>query len=663
MFWTIEDRASNEDADVVGRLDADIDATTVSIQVNEINTPPATPFDIRIDAERMEVTQRTGSSNPFTYTVTRAVDGTDADQHDSSGNFGWVHDSLAEDEVYLWAFEEFEDGNSGTAPFKDGDTSDADILGKFKIDPSQLEYPPFNADPTTAGATASPDFEGVEIDPKTGVDKIWILDSPTKPYAQDNAILHEAVDIGELQIDVDDAIWRNIDEADDRVETHKLPNIPFYVKIDSETMKVTGRSFAGGDATYTVTRAVDGTTEATHSINEPVKMKRDFINLLRIDEPDLSAARVGTLAESLDGSETDVDVTETTTPPATPFFVQFKNERMKVTGRTIISGNTYTYAVTRAVDNTNAATVGAVGDNVGIMRTGLLGAAEVNRYVVRLEDSGGNRLSTLPSATEALMNDPNTNSLFVFAKETPTDLDSDGRNEVRYWSVSESTLVPTDGPGDPLSNSMDYNTIEYPASRPGSTQTPPDPDKITDATFAYSGNQWGVRDGDEAFFWHRVPKQWGTSLEDINLTETKIDVTETSTPPATPFETQIENEQMNVTGRAPLGGSDWQYTVTRGHNGTTVKQHEIGHLVLQLDASDVVIYKNVNPSIDDHETPPCVESPATDETVEKFNSVENSAVEEGFAYGYEDPAVGTALDSALWVNDSSSPGVDRRAKA
>ncbi len=71
----------------------------------------------------------------------------------------------------------------------------------------------------------------------------------------------------------------------------------------------------------------------------------------------------------------------------------------------------------------------------------------------------------------------------------------------------------------------------------------------------------------------------------------------------------------------------------------------------------------MNPSIDEHETPPCVESPATDQTTEKFNSSPNSPSEEGFTFGYEDPAVGTALDSALWVNDSPSPQIDRRQKA
>jgi hypothetical protein len=658
VLWTIEDRASNEDADVAGRLNSSVSSTASQIEVNEINSPPATPFEIRIDKERMEVTQRSGSSSPFTYTVSRAVDGTDAATHNASS---WVHDSLAEDEVYLWAFEEFEDGTSATASLKDGDTDDADILAKFQIDPSQLEYPPFNADPTTAGVTASPDFEGVEIDPKAGVDRIWVLDSAPKPYASDNATLLESINSTQTDFDVDDAVWRTIDEAASRVETHKLPNLPFYIRIDSETMKVTGRSFSGGTATYTVERHVDGTSAASHSVNASVKMKRDFINLYRIDEPDLSAARLGTVAQNFGSSDSQVKVTETSTPPAIPFILQYKNERMRVTARSLDTGSTYIYDVVRAVDNT-AATAGTAGDNVGIMRAGLLGASEVNRYMVHLEDSAGARLSTLP-ATEALMNDPNTNNLFVFAKESPTDLDSDGRNEVRYWSISESSLVAADGAGDPLSNSMDYNTIEYPASRPGSTQSPPDPDKITDATFAYNGKQWGVRDGDEAFFWHRVPKQWGTSLEDINLTETKIDVTETSTPPATPFVTQIENERMNVTDRTSLGGSDWQYTVTRAYNGTAAKQHEIGDLVLQLDAGDVVIYKNVNPSIDDHETPSCAESPATDETIEKFNSSSNSSVEEGFTYGYEDPAVGSGLDSALWVNDSSSPQVDRRAEA
>jgi hypothetical protein len=68
-----------------GTLAATISASTTSITVNETNgINPLLPVNIQIGTEQMTVTARSGSANPFTYTVTRAIDGTTAAAHSAN---------------------------------------------------------------------------------------------------------------------------------------------------------------------------------------------------------------------------------------------------------------------------------------------------------------------------------------------------------------------------------------------------------------------------------------------------------------------------------------------------------------------------------------------------------------------------------------------------
>ena len=64
----------------VGTLNAAINATQTSIQVNETQSLPGVtlPVNIQIGSEQMTVTARSGATNPRTYTVTRHIDGTSA---------------------------------------------------------------------------------------------------------------------------------------------------------------------------------------------------------------------------------------------------------------------------------------------------------------------------------------------------------------------------------------------------------------------------------------------------------------------------------------------------------------------------------------------------------------------------------------------------------
>jgi hypothetical protein len=65
-----------------GTLAAGISATATSITVTETNgIAKLLPVNIQIGSEQMTVTARSGSANPFTYTVTRHIDGTTAAAH------------------------------------------------------------------------------------------------------------------------------------------------------------------------------------------------------------------------------------------------------------------------------------------------------------------------------------------------------------------------------------------------------------------------------------------------------------------------------------------------------------------------------------------------------------------------------------------------------
>src|SRR5206468_4101884 len=70
----------------VGTLNALISNSVTSITVNETSSLPGAtlPINIQIGSEQMTVTARSGSVNPFTYTVTRGIDGTTAAAHSAS---------------------------------------------------------------------------------------------------------------------------------------------------------------------------------------------------------------------------------------------------------------------------------------------------------------------------------------------------------------------------------------------------------------------------------------------------------------------------------------------------------------------------------------------------------------------------------------------------
>jgi hypothetical protein len=132
----------------------------------------------------------------------------------------------------------------------------------------------------------------------------------------------------------------------DVAETSAPPfSTPFSIKVDNEEMLVTTRvKYPNGsppagcvvDAQkycYTVTRAQNGTTAASH-------------------------ASGAAFSYIVGGCPTpcSFNVTETSSPPSSaPFSIQIDNEQMQVTARTLVSGSTYTYTATRAYNSTSTA--------------------------------------------------------------------------------------------------------------------------------------------------------------------------------------------------------------------------------------------------------------------------------------------------------------------
>jgi hypothetical protein len=65
----------------IGTQAVGMTSAITSVTINETATPPAVPFVILIGTEQILVTNRTGASNPRTYTLVRAVNGTTAASH------------------------------------------------------------------------------------------------------------------------------------------------------------------------------------------------------------------------------------------------------------------------------------------------------------------------------------------------------------------------------------------------------------------------------------------------------------------------------------------------------------------------------------------------------------------------------------------------------
>jgi hypothetical protein len=133
---------------------------------------------------------------------------------------------------------------------------------------------------------------------------------------------------------------------------------PFTIQVDSEKLSVTSRTLVSGSTyTYIATRATSGTTAASHA----------------------SGAAFSEVVTTCPTS-CSFDVSESSTPPATPFVIQIDNEQMNVTARVkypngsppsgcIVDSQKFCYTVTRAY-NATTATTHASGATVNSLTTG-----------------------------------------------------------------------------------------------------------------------------------------------------------------------------------------------------------------------------------------------------------------------------------------------------
>lgn len=164
-------------------------------------------------------------------------------------------------------------------------------------------------------------------------------------------------------------------------------------------------------------------------------------------------------------------------------------------------------------------------------------------------------------------------------RETKTHLEFRGEvsfDDVGYWDI----------PGFDFQDDISfYEVQEQPLQRNDSTGTiiPGDGHKYDYPTDVHLKRKT-VHDKDEApdnTSTQDTLVTRGTLTNNISDIQTQFDVTESSTPTATPFTILIDSEKMIVVGRI-ADGSNWQYTVKRGFQNTTQTTHTATTTVSQI---------------------------------------------------------------------------------
>jgi len=272
---------------------------------------------------------------------------------------------------------------------------------------------------------------------------------------------------------------------------------PFTIQVDSEQMTVNTRTLVSGSTyTYAVTRAVNGTTAAAHSSGTAFNYQ-------------IPAC----------ATPCNFNVTETTGPPSsTPFVIRVDSEQMQVTARTLVSGSTYTYTVTRAYNSTTAAA----------------------------HSAGATFYYQIPGCP------------------TPCSFDVD---ETTTPSPTTNFVIQVDG-----EQMLVTARAKYPSGSPPSGCINSGQLWCYTATRAYNSTTASAHSA-------------GATVSLVTggcPTSCTFQVTETTAPPSVPFTIQVDSEQMQVTARTLVSGSTYNYTTTRAYNGTTAAVHTAGTTVYFL---------------------------------------------------------------------------------
>ena len=355
------------------------------------------------------------------------------------------------------------------------------------------------------------------------------------------------------------------------------PALPFEIKIDNEKMWVTARTtFANGNHSpcnnnipcYTVQRGYNGTTAATHS----------------------AGATVNKVTTDGCPSSCTFTVTETSAPPTgTPFTILVDSEQMTVTSRTLVSGSTYTYVATRAVNSTTAASH-ASGATVSYNVAGCPSPCSFNVTETSAPPSG------TPFTIQVDSEQMSVTSRTLVSGSTYTYVATRAVNSTTAASHTSGTSFTYISTTCPSTCNFDVNESAAPPSgTPFTIQIDGEQMQVTArAKYFPSGAPSGCINSN-SLWCYSVTRAYNSTTATSHAANATVsyviggcpspcsfNVTETTSPPATPFTILVDSEQMQVTSRTLVSGSTYTYTATRAYNSTTAVSHATGTTVYYL---------------------------------------------------------------------------------
>ncbi len=289
---------------------------------------------------------------------------------------------------------------------------------------------------------------------------------------------------------------------------------------------------------------------------------------------------LGTLAAAINTtSSTSIKVTETTTPPATPFVIKVDSEQMNVTARTTgggCSAPTYCYTVARGYNGTSAATHS---NGAAVTYRSVTGCPSPCTFNVNetVAPSTGTPFTIQINSEQMQVTNRVlvSGSTYAYTATRPFN----GTTAASHSSGATVSEVVTTCP-----TSCSFNVSETsapPSSTPFVIQIDSEQMNVTNrvlvsgstytytVTRAYNSTTAAVHSSGATVSYYRAGCASPCSFN----------VTETATPPSVPFTIQIDSEQMNVTNRVLVSGSTYTYTATRPYNSTTAAAHNAGATV------------------------------------------------------------------------------------